>query len=92
MAYRLEFRDFRQRRGVTTAQRLGNIGQGVIGRGRRHNRPATGAGLVEDQHGRHQGLEGIVEGSERINLSEISLRIRAIIRAYMKTNKSIVRN
>ena len=39
-----------------------------------------------------QGLEGIIEGSERINLSEISLRIRAIIRAYVKTNKSIVRN
>ncbi len=54
MAHRLKFRYLRQRRGAAAAQMVGQIGQGMVGRGRGDHRPATGPGLVENQHEKHR--------------------------------------
>ena len=50
VTYRLEFRDFRQRRGAAAAQGSGQVGQGIVGRDGGDDRLSAGTGLVEDQH------------------------------------------
>ncbi len=54
VAHRLEFRDFRQRRGPTAAQRFRNVGQGVSRRAGGNHRLPAGTGLVEYQHEEHR--------------------------------------